>query len=89
MKGMWGLSPRLSEAAPPVGLPADSLQTLLADLAALARHTVTTAIDPAPEFVVQWHLTQQKALDLPRHQSHYMYSPSLVKMLNRIIGFAD
>jgi hypothetical protein len=56
------LSPRLSGAAPPAGLPADSLQTLLADLAALARHTVTTAIDPAPKFVVQWHLTSNKRL---------------------------
>jgi hypothetical protein len=29
-----------------------------ADVAALARHTVTTAMDPAPEFVVHWHLTE-------------------------------
>jgi hypothetical protein len=39
-----------------VGFPADSLQTLLADLAAFARHTITTAMDRAPEFVVHWHL---------------------------------
>jgi hypothetical protein len=46
-----------------VGFPADSLQTLLADVAALARHAVTTPMDPAPEFVVHWHLTElQKRL---------------------------
>jgi hypothetical protein len=36
----------------PDGLPVHSLQTLLADLATLARNTVTTALNPAHEFVV-------------------------------------
>jgi hypothetical protein len=43
-----------------------SLQTLLADLATLARNTVTTTLNPAHEFVVHTRPTklQQKALDL-------------------------
>jgi transposase len=50
----------------PDGLPVHSLQTLLADLATLARNVVTTALDPAHEFVVHTRPTklQQKALDL-------------------------
>jgi len=36
----------------PDGCPVHSLQTLLADLATLARNTVTTILDPAHEFVV-------------------------------------
>jgi Transposase DDE domain len=50
----------------PDGLPVHSLQTLLADLATLARNTVTTALSPAHEFVVHTRPTklQQKALDL-------------------------
>jgi hypothetical protein len=50
----------------PDGFPVHSLQTLLADLATLARNTVTTALDPAHEFVVHTRPTklQQKALDL-------------------------
>jgi transposase len=50
----------------PDGLPVHSLQTLLADLATLARNTVTTALSPAHEFVVYTRPTklQQKALDL-------------------------
>jgi len=36
----------------PDGFPVHSLQTLLADLATLARNTVTTTLDPAHEFVV-------------------------------------
>ena len=50
----------------PDGLPVHSLQTLLADLATLARNTVTTALNPAHEFVVHTRPTvlQQKALDL-------------------------
>ena len=50
----------------PDGLPVHSLQTLLADLATLARNTVVTALNPAHEFVVHTRPTklQQKALDL-------------------------
>jgi transposase len=50
----------------PDGLPVHSLQTLLADLATLVRNTVTTALNPAHEFVVHTRPTvlQQKALDL-------------------------
>ena len=50
----------------PDGLPVHSLQTLLADLATLARNTVTTALNPAHEFLVHTRPTklQQKALDL-------------------------
>ena len=50
----------------PDGFPVHSLQTLLADLATLARNTVTTAIDPTHEFVVHTRPTelQQKAFDL-------------------------
>ena len=50
----------------PDGLPVHSLQTLLADLATLARNTVITALNPAHEFVVHTRPTklQQKALDL-------------------------
>jgi transposase len=50
----------------PDGFPVHSLQTLLADLATLARNTVTTARNPAHEFVVHTRPTelQQKALDL-------------------------
>ena len=48
----------------PDRLPVHSLQTLLADLATLARNTVTTTLSPAHEFVVQTRPTrlQQKAL---------------------------
>jgi hypothetical protein len=75
--------------AAPLGFPADSIQTLLADLAALARHSVTTtAMSPAQEFVVHWHPTelQQKALKLPdiNHTTCAQYSPGLAKMLSRI-----
>ena len=50
----------------PDGLPVHSLQTLLADLATLARNTVVTANNPAYEFVLHTRPTelQQKALDL-------------------------
>jgi Transposase DDE domain len=50
----------------PDGLPVHSLQTLLTDLGTLARNTVTTALNPAHEFVVHTRPTklQQKALDL-------------------------
>jgi hypothetical protein len=50
----------------PDGLPVHSLQTLLADLATLARNTVSAALNPAHEFVVHTRPTklQQKALDL-------------------------
>ena len=50
----------------PDGFPVHSLQTLLADLATLARNTVTTALNPAHEFLVHTRPTklQQKALDL-------------------------
>jgi transposase len=50
----------------PDGLPVHSLQTLLADLATLARNTVTTALNPDHEFVVHTRPTklQQKALGL-------------------------
>jgi transposase len=50
----------------PDGLPVHSLQTLLADLATLARNNVTTALNPVHEFVVHTRptLLQQKALDL-------------------------
>ena len=50
----------------PDGFPVHSLQTLLADLATLARNTLTTAIDPTHEFVVHTRPTelQQKAFDL-------------------------
>ena len=50
----------------PDGFPVHSLQTLLADLATLARNTVTTALNTAHEFVVHTRPTelQQKALDL-------------------------
>jgi hypothetical protein len=47
-------------------LAVHSLQTLLADLATLARNTVTTALNPAHAFVVRTRPTklQQKTLDL-------------------------
>src|SRR6201998_3286361 len=50
----------------PDGLPVHSLQTLLADLATLARNVVTTALSPVHEFVVLTRPTklQQKALAL-------------------------
>jgi transposase len=50
----------------PDGMPVHSLQTLLADLATLARNTVTAAINPAHEFVLHTRPTelQQKAFDL-------------------------
>jgi hypothetical protein len=50
----------------PDGLPVHSRQTLLADLATLARNTVTTALNPAHDFVVHTRPSklQQKALDL-------------------------
>jgi hypothetical protein len=87
--GLSWSSRRLSGAAP-LGFPTDSLQTLLADLAALARHTVTTttAMSPAQEFAVHWHPTalQRKALELPgiNHTTCTQYSPGLAKMLSRI-----
>lgn len=50
----------------PDGLPVHSFHTLLADLATLARNTVTTALSPGHEFVLHTRPTpiQQKALDL-------------------------
>jgi hypothetical protein len=71
-------SPEQRRSAP----SADSLQTLLADLAALARHTVTTtaAMSPAQEFVVHWNPTelQQEALEPPINHT------TCTEMLNRI-----
>ena len=48
------------------GLPVHSFQTLLADLATLARNTITTAITPDHPLTVITRPTpvQQKALDL-------------------------
>jgi hypothetical protein len=73
----------------PLGFPADNLQTLLADLAALARHTVTTtAMSPAPGVRRHWHPTplQQKALELfgINHTTCTQYSPNLAKLLSWI-----
>ena len=50
----------------PDGLPVHSFQTLLGDLATLARNTVTTALNPKHEFVLSTRPTvlQQKAFDL-------------------------
>jgi len=50
----------------PDGLPAHSFQSLLADLATLARNTVTTALNASHEFILHTRPTaiQQKALDL-------------------------
>lgn len=50
----------------PDGLPVHSLQSLLADLATLARNTVATALNPDHEFVLYTRPTalQHKALDL-------------------------
>ena len=48
------------------GLPVDSFQSLLADLATLARNTITTAIAPLYPLTVLTRPTpiQQKAFDL-------------------------
>ncbi|HET7448001.1 MAG TPA: IS1634 family transposase [Methyloceanibacter sp.] len=50
----------------PDGLPVHSFQSLLADLATLAKNTVTTALNPKHEFILYTRPTpiQQKALDL-------------------------
>jgi hypothetical protein len=52
-----------SHGTTPDGLPVQSLQSLLVDLATLARKTVTTSLNPAHEFVVHTRPTklQQKA----------------------------
>ncbi len=50
----------------PDGLPVHSFQTLLADLATLAKNTVVTALNPDHEFTLHTRPTiiQQKAFDL-------------------------
>jgi transposase len=50
----------------PDGLPVHSLQSLLADLATLAKNTVVTALNPKHEFILHTRPTalQQKAFDL-------------------------
>jgi hypothetical protein len=50
----------------PDGLPVHSFQSLLADLATLARNTVVTALNPDYEFTLHTRRTsvQQKALQL-------------------------
>ena len=50
----------------PDGLPVHSFRTLLADLATLARNTITTAINPLYPLTVVTRPTpvQQKAFDL-------------------------
>lgn len=50
----------------PDGLPVHSFQSLLADLASLAKNTVTTALDPNRAFTLNTRPTtiQQKAFDL-------------------------
>jgi transposase len=50
----------------PDGLPVHSLQSLIADLATLARNAVTTALNPNDEFILHTRPTaiQQKAFDL-------------------------
>ena len=50
----------------PDGLPVHSFQSLLADLATLAKNAVTTALNPKHEFILYTRPTpiQQKALDL-------------------------
>jgi transposase len=52
----------------PDGLPVHSFQSLLADLATLARNTVATALNPDHDFILHTRSTaiQQKALDLLR-----------------------
>jgi hypothetical protein len=86
--GLSWSSRRFSGAAP-LGFPADSLQPFLADLAALARHTVTTTeMSPAQEFVVHWHPTelQQRLSSCPASITLRVpsSSPGLAKMLSRI-----
>jgi transposase len=50
----------------PDGLPVHSFQSLIADLATLARNAVTTALNPNDEFILHTRPTaiQQKAFDL-------------------------